>query len=100
MTSLQNGEVDVTWIIPPDELERLRGVDGLRIESKPGVNYFLTWFNCGRKPFADPRVRRALHHALDLKSIVANLYGDAATVMDAPIPPAVFGHARPAALRI
>src|SRR5690606_24193180 len=23
MTSLQNGEVDVTWIIPPDELERL-----------------------------------------------------------------------------
>lgn len=93
MTSLQNGEVDVTWIIPPDELKRLQGVDGLRIESEPGLNYFLTWFNCGREPFSDPRVRRALHHALDLKSIVSNLYGDAATVMDAPIPPAVFGHA-------
>jgi len=93
MTSLQNGEVDVTWIIPPDELKRLAGVDGVRIESKPGVNYFLAWFNCGRKPFSDARVRRALHHALDIKGIVANLYGDAATVMDAPIPAAVFGHA-------
>ncbi|MET7462189.1 ABC transporter substrate-binding protein [Nonomuraea sp. NPDC005501] len=93
MTSLQNGEVDVTWIIPPDELKRLGGVKGVRIESKPGLNYFLAWFNCGRKPFSDPRVRRALHHALDIKGIVSSLYGDAATVMDAPIPPAVFGHA-------
>ncbi|MGP3929212.1 ABC transporter substrate-binding protein [Nonomuraea sp. KM88] len=93
MTSLQNGEVDVTWIIPPDELGRLRGVDGVKIESKPGVNYFLTWFNCGRKPFSDPRVRRALLHALDVKTIVSSLYGDAAAIMDAPIPSAVFGHA-------
>ncbi|WP_326826485.1 ABC transporter substrate-binding protein [Streptosporangium sp. NBC_01756] len=93
MTSLQNGEVDVTWIIPPDELKRLNGVNGVRVESKPGVNYFLAWFNCGRKPFSDVRVRRALHHALDVKSIVSNLYGDAATAMDAPIPSAVFGHA-------
>ncbi|GAA4234398.1 peptide/nickel transport system substrate-binding protein [Streptosporangium album] len=93
MTSLQNGEVDVTWIIPPDELKRLNGVNGVRVESKPGVNYFLAWFNCGRKPFSDVRVRRALSHALDVKSIVSNLYGDAATVMDAPIPSAVFGHA-------
>jgi peptide/nickel transport system substrate-binding protein len=93
MTSLQNGEVDVTWIIPPDELERLGGVDGVRIESKPGLNYFLAWFNCGRAPFSDPRVRRALHHALDIKGIVTSLYGRAATVMDAPIPSSVFGHA-------
>ncbi|MFC4116825.1 ABC transporter substrate-binding protein [Nonomuraea zeae] len=93
MTSLQNGEVDVTWIIPPDELKRLGGVNGVKVESKPGVNYFLAWFNCGRKPFSDPRVRRALHHALDVKGIVSSLYGDAAAVMDAPIPSAVFGHA-------
>jgi peptide/nickel transport system substrate-binding protein len=93
ITSLQNGEVDVTWIIPPDELKRLGGVNGLKIDSKPGVNYFLAWFNCGRKPFSDPRVRRALYHALDVKSIVSSLYGDAAAVMDAPIPSAVFGHA-------
>ncbi|MER6004846.1 ABC transporter substrate-binding protein [Nonomuraea angiospora] len=93
ITSLQNGEVDVTWIIPPDELTRLGGVNGVKIDSKPGVNYFLAWFNCGRKPFSDPRVRRALHHALDVKSIVSSLYGDAAAVMDAPIPSAVFGHA-------
>ncbi|MEV0390453.1 ABC transporter substrate-binding protein [Nonomuraea sp. NPDC050643] len=93
MTSLQNGEVDVTWIIPPDELKRLGGVEGVKIESEPGLNYFLAWFNCGREPFSDPRVRRALYRALDVKTIVSSLYGDAATVMDAPIPPAVFGHA-------
>ncbi|GAA3660641.1 ABC transporter substrate-binding protein [Nonomuraea antimicrobica] len=93
MTALQNGEVDVTWIIPPDELQRLRQVSGISVESTPGLNYFLTWFNCGRKPFSDPKVRRALHHALDVKGIVANLYGEAATVMDAPIPSSVFGHA-------
>ncbi|MFC5823415.1 ABC transporter substrate-binding protein [Nonomuraea insulae] len=93
MTSLQNGEVDVTWIIPPDELKRLGGVNGVKVESKPGLNYFLAWFNCGKKPFSDPRVRRALYQALDIKGIVSSLYGDAATVMDAPIPSAVFGHA-------
>ncbi|WP_255267367.1 ABC transporter substrate-binding protein [Actinomadura madurae] len=59
----------------------------------PSWTYYLTWFNCGRRPFTDPRVRRAMWQALDLEEIVGRLFGAGAERMRAPIPSTVFGHA-------
>jgi peptide/nickel transport system substrate-binding protein len=94
MTSIKTGEVDLTWSIPPDQLESLEGSDGVRIEKTDSVVYYFNWFNCSRKPFTDPRVRQAMWHAIDVPTVVETLFpGGTATVATAPIPSTVFGHA-------
>ncbi|REF34758.1 ABC transporter substrate-binding protein [Thermasporomyces composti] len=93
ITSLLRGDIDVFWPVPPDQVQDVEGKNGVKLEREPSWVYFLMWFNCSREPFTDARVRRAMWHALDLTSIVAELYGESATVMDAPIPSSVFGAA-------
>ncbi|PRX47165.1 peptide/nickel transport system substrate-binding protein [Prauserella shujinwangii] len=93
ITALRTGELSMLWPVPPDQLNQLKGVDGIRMETVPSYAYYFTWFNCGREPFTDPRVRRAMWKAVDIASIVENLFGDGAERMTAPIPSTVFGHA-------
>ncbi|MQA81154.1 MAG: ABC transporter substrate-binding protein [Streptosporangiales bacterium] len=93
LTSLKSGEVDVTWTIPPDQMEGLQGSSDLEITSVPSYLYYFNWFNCGRKPFTDKRVRQAMWHAVDVRKIVDSLFKDTAEVMKAPIPSTVFGYA-------
>ena len=93
LTSLKTGAVDVTWSIPPDQMSSVSGASGLKVVSAPSYVYYFNWFNCGRAPFNDARVRQALWHAIDVKTVVNKLFGDTAEVMDAPIPSTVFGYA-------
>ncbi|MWA03337.1 ABC transporter substrate-binding protein [Actinomadura sp. LD22] len=93
ITALRNGDVDLLWPVPSDQLGEVKGKHGVRVASVPSWTYYLTWFNCGRKPFTDPRVRRAMVQALDMDEIVGKLFGAGAQRMDAPIPSTVFGHA-------
>ncbi|GAB3434525.1 ABC transporter substrate-binding protein [Actinophytocola sediminis] len=93
ITALRTGDLDILWPVPPDQLRELEGVEGIRLETVPSYVYYLNWFNCGKPPFNDPRVRRAMWQAVDIAGIVADLYGDGAEVMTAPIPSTAFGHA-------
>lgn len=93
VTALRNGDVDLLWPVPSDQLGEVEGRRGVRVETVPSWTYYLTWFNCGREPFTDPRVRRALWQALDLEEIVGRLFGRGAERMRAPIPSTVFGYA-------
>lgn len=93
LTSLETGQVDVTWEIPPDQLTTLKSQSGLQVQTVPSYTYYFNWFNCSRAPFTDPRVRQAMWHAIDMNTIVSSLFGKTADVMNAPIPPTVFGYA-------
>jgi peptide/nickel transport system substrate-binding protein len=93
ITSVLNGSVDAFWPVPPDQVADVTGKSGVKVERLPSYVYFLNWFNSSRAPFTDPRVRRAMWHAVDIAGIVKSLFGDSATVMDAPIPSAIFGAA-------
>ncbi|TLW91262.1 ABC transporter substrate-binding protein [Saccharomonospora piscinae] len=93
ITALRTGDLSVLWPVPPDQVRELEGADGVRLETVPSYAYYFTWFNCGREPFTDPRVRRAMWRAVDIATIVKNLFGDGAERMTAPIPSTVFGHA-------
>jgi peptide/nickel transport system substrate-binding protein len=91
ITSLLNGQIDAFWPVPPDQVKEVTGKDKIKVERLPSYVYFFNWFNCSRAPFTDPRVRQAMWYALDVKSIVRDLYGESAAVMDSPIPATVFG---------
>ncbi|RBM21697.1 ABC transporter substrate-binding protein [Prauserella sp. PE36] len=93
ITALRTGELSALWPVPPDQLRELEGLDEIRLETIPSYAYYFNWFNCGREPFTDPRVRRAMWRAVDVAGIVKNLFGDGAELMTAPIPSTVFGHA-------
>lgn len=94
ITSIKTGEVDLTWTIPPDQLESLQTSDGVEIASIESVIYYFNWFNCSREPFSDARVRRAMWHAIDVPTVVSTLFpNNTATVATAPIPSTVFGYA-------
>lgn len=93
ITALRTGELSALWPVPPDQLRELDGAEGITLETVPSYVYYLNWFNCGRKPFDDPKVRRAMWKAVNVEEIVRNLFGKGAEVMTAPIPSTVFGHA-------
>jgi peptide/nickel transport system substrate-binding protein len=93
LTSLETDEVQVTWPIAPDQIERLEGNQELEILDVPSYEYWFNWFNCSREPFTDPNVRRAMWHAIDAQAIVDDLFPGTAEVLKAPIASEVFGYA-------
>src|SRR5690606_10339718 len=70
VTGLLTGEIDVVTNIAPDQIEEVRGADGLTLDTVPSYLYWMNWFNHGREPFDDARVRQALWYALDLNTII------------------------------
>jgi peptide/nickel transport system substrate-binding protein len=93
MTALETGEIDFTWRVPPDQLEGLRKIADLKVETSPSHEYYFIWMNGSREPFTDKRVRQAMFHALDIDTMAKDLLPGIGQRATAPIPPTVFGHA-------
>ena len=91
ITALINNEIDVTWGVPDDSVDTLKKDANIKVEIAPSVIYLYSWFNSGRKPFTDARVRRALWHAIDIERVVTDLLPKTGKVARAPIASAVFG---------
>lgn len=91
LTALETGEVDLTTGVPPDQAPSIQDNEDIVFETSPSYTYYFMWFNSSREPFTDPKVRQAMWHAVDVETIVADLFGDAATVARGPIPQDVFG---------
>lgn len=91
MVALQTGEIDVTWLIPSDQLPALQNHRAIKVESVPSWTSYVLWFNSSREPFDDVRVRRAVWHAIDWDKIIANLYQGIGQKAQGPLSPGVFG---------
>ncbi|GAB2654811.1 ABC transporter substrate-binding protein [Kribbella swartbergensis] len=91
ITALQNGEVDVLTQIPPDQVGSVKDSEGIGYSTTPSWTYYFNWFNSNRKPYTDKRVRQAMWHALNLEGTVKDLFGDLATVAQAPLAQGVIG---------
>jgi len=74
---LQEGRIDTMIGRPPGDLvaELLR-TPGLRVSIAPTASRAYLAFNVGHPPFSDLRLRRAVNHALDRRTLVEHaLYG-------------------------
>jgi peptide/nickel transport system substrate-binding protein len=68
LSALQRGEVDVITNVPPDQMKIVRTL------TVPATRTVTFWINTTQPPLGDKRVRQALHYAMDVQSIVKNLY--------------------------
>ena len=91
LTALDTGEVDLTTTIPPDQVGTVSDKEDITYDTGDGFSYYFIWFNQEKKVFKDVRLRQALWHAINVEQIVSDLYGDGATVAQAPITQSVFG---------
>lgn len=91
ITAILNGEVDIAWAFSDDELATLRGDPSVAVDVVPSATYGYAWFNAARKPFDDPRVRRAMWHAVDTAKVLKDLKPETGTPARNVIPETVFG---------
>ncbi len=89
---LESGELDLALRLKLFGFERLTGLDRLNIISGPGVGMTSLYF-IGEDPrLQDRRIRQAIYHALDRKSIVKHVFRGRARVLRGA-PPALDGYA-------
>ena len=91
VTAVDTGEIDFTYSVPPDQVDKLKQNQNLTVITSPSYRYYFIWMNAKRPPFTDARVRQAMAYALDEDTIVKDLLGGIGTRATAPIPANVFG---------
>jgi peptide/nickel transport system substrate-binding protein len=69
LTALQNGEVQWTDNIPPQQIEALSGDDTVELQTTPSVDYWYLSMNYDRPPFDNRDVRRAISFAVDRAAV-------------------------------
>jgi len=86
LSALQREEVDVITNVPPDQMKVIRTL------TVPATRTVTFWINATQPPASDRRVRQAMHHALDVQSIVKNLYAGQGKPFSGGLADTDFGH--------
>src|SRR5262249_31303588 len=80
VAALVSGEVDMIYMVPPQDVSRLKETPALRVYETPELRVVFFGFDLmsdrvpdsdvtDRNPFQDLRVRRALYQAIDIEAI-------------------------------
>jgi len=74
IVALEKGEADIITNVPPDRIKAIAEGRATQIVSIPSSRIVTLSINSTQPPLSDKRVRQALHYALDISSIIRNLY--------------------------
>lgn len=95
VAELLTGGLDWIWDVPKDQAEKLGGSGAVTVTNAKTMRFSYLSFDVngssGDKHFMDKRVREAVAHAINRKSIVDNLVGAPSVVLDAACHPDQFG---------
>ncbi|WP_162598780.1 ABC transporter substrate-binding protein [Nocardioides gilvus] len=83
---LMSGDVDAISEPPIDQLKTIDDSADAEVSRQPDVNRHNLSFNLGDKDLADPKVRRAISHAIDRDAIVDAVYQGYASPARTPQP--------------
>jgi peptide/nickel transport system substrate-binding protein len=86
LTALQNGEVQWTDNVPPQQIESLADDDSVELETTAGVDYWYMSMNYARPPFDNRDVRRAIALAVDREAVAEAAWFGAAQANQTAIP--------------
>ena len=93
-SALLAGQVDLIDQILPEQLERARSASGVTVLQQPTSFIRQLWLSGGRPPFNDNRVRQAVKHAIDTKTIVDSIMQGSAGTVDGCLGAKVLGYAK------
>jgi dipeptide transport system substrate-binding protein len=89
---LQKGECHVMPYPNPADLDTIRKDPNVTVLEQPGLNVGYLAYNTTKKPFDDPRVRKALNMAIDKKAIIDAVYLTTGLAAKNPIPPSMWSY--------
>ncbi len=89
---LEAGEVDLITQVPIHDIARLNGLRGIEVAVRPATSWTYIALNTTRPQFADVRVRRALNHLVDKRTIIEKVLFGVGRVADSPIGSAYRAH--------
>ena len=95
LAELLTGGLDWIWDVPKDQADKLKDSGAVTVTNAKTMRVSYIAFDVngtsGEKHFMDKRVREAVAHAINRKSIVENLVGPASEVIDSACHPDQFG---------
>ena len=89
LANLRSGTLQLVDGVPPQAVAGLSRDAAVRVAQTPSLGFNAFAFNCTRKPFDDPRLRRAFTAAIDPGVIQRVVYFGTGQVSHGPLSPAV-----------
>ena len=90
--SLENGEVDIAYDVPPNEIKTVEASDKLTLVRDLNLSTAYVGINVESKtPLNDVRVRQAVNYAIDVDSILKTVFQGVGKPAKGPLNPLVFG---------
>lgn len=87
VAALEAGDVDIIEYVPWQSMDALGANDNVKLDVVDGPFMYLL-FNCKSGPFSDPKLRRAVAHAIRREDIIAAaFFGRGNPLASLPIPP-------------
>jgi peptide/nickel transport system substrate-binding protein len=87
LTELLTGAVDMNYSVLPDEARQVEQQRGVTLHHYPGREFLYVGWNNEREMFRDPRVRRALGHAIHRDQLIEALMFGYAQTASGPVLP-------------
>ncbi|MHA6627280.1 ABC transporter substrate-binding protein [Pseudonocardia sichuanensis] len=91
MNALRTGEVDLA-LLSGRLVPEAEALPDITVHRGVTLTYLVLYLNRARSEFDDPRVRQALNHAIDRRSIAEGIYFGAAQPTVQPFPEGYFAH--------
>ena len=76
----------------PADMPAMREDPNINLMTQEGLNIGYLGYNTEKKPFDDPRVRKALNMAMNKKAIIEAVFQGAGEVAKNPIPPTIWSY--------
>lgn len=93
VAALLSGDVDFIMPVPPQDLDRIKSTDGLKLATMSGSRIITFQLNGKRNPaLADPKVRLAMAYAYDNNGVVEKIMKGFATAAGQMSPKGYVGH--------